>query len=104
MFDIQKFWNNWDKFAVAAHFIGMAVAICFFLFVIWFMFIKIKPLNMKKEMERKQFFNEEVEEIRSEQFDTQQRNNSLKSQISILRQQSMMNSLKRVISEKIWND
>ena len=56
MFEIRKFWNNWDKFAEAVHFLGMAAAICFFILVMWFVFIKVVPLNLKNKMELKQLY------------------------------------------------
>ena len=53
MFEIRKYWNNWDIAAVVAHFVGIAVVIWFFFFVWWFVLIKVVPLNMKKEVEMK---------------------------------------------------
>ena len=51
MLKISKFWNNWDMLAVIAHFLGIATAIGFFIFVCWFACIKVAPLSVKKEME-----------------------------------------------------
>ena len=48
MFDIRPVWNNWDKFAVIVHFIGIALTVSFFLFVCYFVFVHVKPYAIKK--------------------------------------------------------
>ena len=91
MFEIRTFWNNWDKFAVAVHFLGITAAILFFLFVTWFVLIKVVPLNLKKKMELKQQYKEEIETTRNNMISTQRNNNS--SQNRIIKQKSFMKSV-----------
>ena len=64
MFEIREIWNNWDKFSVTVHFIGIVCVISFFLFVCWFVLIKVKPLNLKKLMERKASHKDKIDEAR----------------------------------------
>ena len=79
MFEIRKFWNNWDKFAVTAHFVGLTASIGFFFFVAWFVFIEVVPLNLKKEMELKDLYNEQIEATRNELVTNQRNNHNSKS-------------------------
>ena len=60
MFEIREIWNYWDMFSVIVHFIGIAVVIGFFIFVCWFVVIKIKPLNLKKELELKESHKDKI--------------------------------------------
>ena len=52
MFEIRAAWNVADKVAVAVHMIAIAVIIWFFFYVVWFVFIKVKPLARMKNRAR----------------------------------------------------
>ena len=67
MFEIRPRWNNWDRFAVAVHFAAIACVSSFFFFVCWFVFYKVKPLNMKKGMERRAAYKSAIDQA-SAQF------------------------------------
>ena len=54
MFEIQSIWNTADMVAVAVHFIFIGIIAYFFIFVCWFVCIKVKPLNRMKNKERKE--------------------------------------------------
>ena len=43
MWRIRTYWNSWDKFAVFAHFLAIALTTKFIVFVFWFVFKKVKP-------------------------------------------------------------
>ena len=52
MFDIPV-WSNLDKLSVVAHCFGILSLVAFFIFVCWFVFFKVKPLNIKMKLETK---------------------------------------------------
>ena len=54
MFEIRPIWNNWDKLAVGLHFVGCLFSASFFIFVCWFTLFKVRPLNIKKNLELKE--------------------------------------------------
>ena len=62
MWKIEKFWNEWDKFAVVAHIIGIISTTAFTIFVIWFVVNKVRPLTIKQAMDKKLRFQSEIEE------------------------------------------
>ena len=51
LFEIRSIWNNWDKFAVAVHMLGVGVVFLFFVFVLWLATCGVKPLTMKLKSE-----------------------------------------------------
>ena len=62
MFEIKSVWNNWDKFSVAFHFFGIAVSVSFFILVCWFVFYKVKALNIKHFQELKEQHKDAIED------------------------------------------
>ena len=48
MWKIKEFWNDWDKFAVAAHIIGIIVTAIFTIFVITLISAKVTCENPPK--------------------------------------------------------
>ena len=45
-------WNNWDKFAVTCHMIGVVTTFGFFIFIIWFVWFKSTRFLTKIKLER----------------------------------------------------
>ena len=66
MWKIKEFWNDWDKFAVAAHIIGIIVTAIFTIFVIWFVTIRVRPLTIKHQIEKKDQFDEKIQQAKAE--------------------------------------
>ena len=60
MWKIKNFWNQWDKFAVVAHIIGILCTLSFTIMVIWFVTGKIKPLIVKKAYDKKDKYFAEI--------------------------------------------
>ena len=108
MLEIRKFWNNWDKFAEAVHFLGITAAIWFFILVMWFVFIKVVPLNLKNKMELKQLYREQIDATRGEVITTQRKNTLFVSKSSYHKSPTLLKSmtfhLKRLISSRIKED
>ena len=60
MFDIQELWNIPDKIAVAVHYGFIAVCSLFFIFVCWFVFKGVVPLNRIKSAERRRDLHDKM--------------------------------------------
>ena len=76
-YEIRKKWNYWDKFAAVMHYVGIFFVIAFFLFVCWFVFVKVVPLNLKKDLERKDAHMDVIHEADVKLKENQRRNNNI---------------------------